>query len=295
MTATDDAATRERLLAELPDIPRWLETRWMLSLGSTELTGLDRVGTASGEGGADPISFLMGLILTSGGSEAKEDGGFIVRDPPSGIVSVVGRPAAVAIQEAVARNESGGDVIAQVENADYVDEALSHRRERTTAKLHLLLDSEKMFGPSGPETNMFGLPEMDDGRGEFEIETERAEFLSNVEVTEVEGLSDELRRELTVAALRGPVVGVRVGGRHVSFCHAEVQTETLWDVSIETLEDHRRQGYAEKAVAHLAEHMLHERNKRPMWGALETNDASLRLAAKLGFRPVDEVAVFERD
>lgn len=31
---------------------------------------------------------------------------------------------------------------------------------------------------------------------------------------------------------------------------------------------------------------------RPVWGAEETNSASLGLAKKLGFEPVDEVAVF---
>jgi len=267
----------------------------MLSLGSTELTGLDSVAMPSSGGGGDPISLLMGLILKPGGSKEEEEGGFIVRDPPSGIVSVVGRPSAEAIREAVARNEEGGDVLAQTENADHVDAALSHRWERTVVKLHLLASTDKLLGSSVPETNILGLPEMDDGRDEFEIVTERAEFLSNIEVAEVEGISDELREELTVAALRGPVVGMNVRGKHVSFCHAEVQTETMWDVSIDTLEDERRKGYAEKAVAHLAEHMLDDRRKRPMWGALETNGASLRLAAKLGFRPVDEMVLFERD
>jgi ribosomal protein S18 acetylase RimI-like enzyme len=111
---------------------------------------------------------------------------------------------------------------------------------------------------------------------------------------EVEGLPEELRRELTIAALRGAVVGMKVGGKHVSFCHAEVQSETMWDVSIDTLEEYRRRGHAEKAVAHLADHMFRNRNKRPMWGALETNEASLLLAAKLGFRAADEIVVFER-
>lgn len=154
--AVADEAARERLLAELPDIPRWLETRWMLSLGSTELTGLDSVATPSGGGGADPISLLVGMILKPGGTQAEEEGGFIVRDPPSGIMSVVGRPSAEAIKEAVARNEQGGDVIAQTENAGYVDAALSHRWERTAVKLHLLTDLEKLLGPSGPKTDMLG-------------------------------------------------------------------------------------------------------------------------------------------
>jgi RimJ/RimL family protein N-acetyltransferase len=33
--------------------------------------------------------------------------------------------------------------------------------------------------------------------------------------------------------------------------------------------------------------------KRPVWGASEDNPASWRLARKLGFAPVDELALFE--
>jgi len=36
-----------------------------------------------------------------------------------------------------------------------------------------------------------------------------------------------------------------------------------------------------------------ERGKQPVWGAMQSNAASLRLAAKLGFAPVDELVVFE--
>jgi RimJ/RimL family protein N-acetyltransferase len=33
-------------------------------------------------------------------------------------------------------------------------------------------------------------------------------------------------------------------------------------------------------------------DKRPVWGAVESNRASLGLAAKLGFRPVDTLFLF---
>jgi hypothetical protein len=32
--------------------------------------------------------------------------------------------------------------------------------------------------------------------------------------------------------------------------------------------------------------------RRPVWGALDSNLPSLRLAARLGFRPVDRLVVF---
>jgi RimJ/RimL family protein N-acetyltransferase len=35
-----------------------------------------------------------------------------------------------------------------------------------------------------------------------------------------------------------------------------------------------------------------ERGKRPVWGAEESNAASMALAAKLGFKPVERLIVF---
>lgn len=37
---------------------------------------------------------------------------------------------------------------------------------------------------------------------------------------------------------------------------------------------------------------LAEQGRMPVWGALESNTASARLAAKLGFNPVDTIIVF---
>jgi hypothetical protein len=35
--------------------------------------------------------------------------------------------------------------------------------------------------------------------------------------------------------------------------------------------------------------------KKPVWGAFESNTASMNLAAKLGFVPVDGLYVFEQE
>jgi len=72
-----------------------------------------------------------------------------------------------------------------------------------------------------------------------------------------------------------------------------VERAGLWDVSVDTLEPFRRQGYAGLCVAYVIDQMNRER-RRPVWGAVESNEASLRLASKLGFRPVDRIIVFER-
>jgi GNAT superfamily N-acetyltransferase len=112
---------------------------------------------------------------------------------------------------------------------------------------------------------------------------------------------DELRRhdlpadlleELEDGGGRGPIAAVRVDGRPVSFSYAGSRTETLWDVSIDTLEPHRRKGYAALCVTHLIRHM-HAQGKQPVWQALEDNPASWRLAEKLGFAPIDELVMVE--
>jgi predicted GNAT family acetyltransferase len=67
-------------------------------------------------------------------------------------------------------------------------------------------------------------------------------------------------------------------------------TETLWDVGIDTLEGHRRRGHAAACFHALAAWMA-GRGRQPVWSAYEDYPPSLTLAAKLGFQPVDRIAV----
>lgn len=105
-------------------------------------------------------------------------------------------------------------------------------------------------------------------------------------------VSDELRRELRMAADDGPVAAALADGEPVSFCYAGSVTETLWDISIDTVPGHRRRGCAGLCVAFMVRHMG-EQGKQPVWGAAEDNPASWRLARKLGFVPVDELALLQ--
>jgi hypothetical protein len=101
------------------------------------------------------------------------------------------------------------------------------------------------------------------------------------------GLADELRRALS----RGPVAVALDGSRPVAFCHAAYRTESWFDLSIDTLEEFRRQGFATSAAAHLIHHMLAQ-GKRPVWGALDADTASMAMAKKYGFRAVDRMMMF---
>jgi GNAT superfamily N-acetyltransferase len=100
----------------------------------------------------------------------------------------------------------------------------------------------------------------------------------------------DLAEELRGALARVPVAATFAEGRAVSFCYAGWETETLWDVSIDTLAPWRGKGYAAHAAA--AAIRLHAgRGLAPVWGALDGNEASIRVGKKLGFTPVDRIAV----
>lgn len=103
---------------------------------------------------------------------------------------------------------------------------------------------------------------------------------------------DRLRREIGAVAGRYPLFAAWVDGRAVSFCYAAFPTETLWDVSVDTLRDYRRRGLAAACFARAFE-ALSETGRRPVWGAVDSNVASLRLAERLGFRPAGKLAVLE--
>ena len=107
----------------------------------------------------------------------------------------------------------------------------------------------------------------------------------------LDGLPPDLRSELRIAAGRSPIATGLEDKRPVSFCYAAARTESLWDVAIDTLEGFRRQGHAARCVAFMTR-LMGEEGLRPVWGAEEWNQASLGLAAILGFSPVDEMVVF---
>ncbi len=83
-----------------------------------------------------------------------------------------------------------------------------------------------------------------------------------------------------------------VDGAVVAVCAAGDVTETLWDVGIDTLEGYRRQGHAATAFRALAAHMA-AAGKQPVWCAEDDNVASTALAARLGFEPVDRIAILK--
>ena len=113
---------------------------------------------------------------------------------------------------------------------------------------------------------------------------------------ELSGLKDEfpeLARELLVAMPFSSIAAFFVEDKPVSFCYSTCESESLWDVSIETLPGYQRKGFAECCARFMIQHMF-EKSKQPSWGALKSNTASLNLAKKLGFVPVAELYLFSR-
>jgi hypothetical protein len=213
-------------------------------------------------------------ILLSGACEVLGDtahGDYVVRSVDTALAAVVGRPSTGALREMAAR---GGvlEILCAEEAAAATVAALPGWRA-DPATIHVLgrTDPPRAFAP-GRDVRLVGPDEP-------------------VSLTH---LPAELRRELQAARHRSPFAIAFAGGRGVSFAYAPWQTETLFDVSIDTVASHRGRGRGAAAARLLIEHMR-ARGRQPVWGAMEGNIASLRLAARLGFVPVDRLFVVTRE
>jgi L-amino acid N-acyltransferase YncA len=117
--------------------------------------------------------------------------------------------------------------------------------------------------------------------------------LGSHEVEVLAHLPRALRRDLLAAVADSPVAGALSGGAPVSFCHAAAITETLWEVSVHTLDGYRRRGLATRAVHRL----MAELRGEGWWPvcAVEDGDApALAFARRLGFVESGRMAVFRQ-
>jgi GNAT superfamily N-acetyltransferase len=194
---------------------------------------------------------------------------FVLRDPERTVVFVVGTPPVEAVQIAAQDLGREGSVIASQDQALSLTQALPGWT-RTRIIVHSLLDTQRLPPSLAGEVD----------------------FLDPGTLDQLP-IASELLGELKDGAERSLIAATFVEKQPVAFCYAGAETESLWDISIDTLPEHRRQGYAAKCVAYMIRHMQ-IRGKQPVWQAVEENPASWRLAQKLGFVPVDELALFER-
>ncbi len=182
-------------------------------------------------------------------------------------VFVVGRPGAEALRKAIRRGQAR-EVIAPPEQADLLQDVLPGWAG-SRILLHVLPDERH-------------LPIVAYGQVGFLDASLLKQF----------AIPPALLEEFQSAALHSPIAAAFVEKQPVSFCYAGAVTEAWWDISIDTLPEHRRKGYAALCVAHMIRHMQSQ-GKQPVWAAITENPASWRLAQKLGFTPVDELVLFE--
>jgi GNAT superfamily N-acetyltransferase len=196
--------------------------------------------------------------------------------PPTGVLLQPDTRLAVVVgelRETLIRRAGGvaKEILAAPDHAEWVTAALPDWTAES-ATLHVL-----------PEFRCLPEPE-----------TGRVRLLDSSELSSIPDLPGPLLDELAVEAAAGsPIAAAFVDSRAVAFCYAGAVTETLWDVSIETLKPYRRRGFAAQCAAYLIRRLA-EDGKRPVWGAAESNEPSARLAAKLGFKPVGSLTVFAR-
>lgn len=232
------SAERDRLRSLLPDLPRWIETRDLLSCRTCPLH-------------VDP--------------QAEQPSFVVVDDVLGKMASVVGHPAAALIREAVADSR---ELLAFQENVTHVRSALPEWRAEG-AILHVL-----DRGPEAPAPPRHA-----------------TRYLRPGEVRSLNHLDPELLEELAAAEDEGVEIAAAFDGElPVAFCYAGAASETLWDVAIDTALPYRRRGFAQAAAYHVIGDQA-DRGLTPVWGALETNVASIGLARKLGFVEVDRIWV----
>jgi len=250
-------------LARVPDLARWVDTRGML------LSGFARVRFSEP---ADEYT-----------------DGFVVILEPRALVSAVGRPPARLILDAAQRLPRA-DVLCPIEDVSHTSQALPEWRENC-ALLHVLRGAMPWESEVDADTTIFvqdtapslsHLPE--------DLQREIAEALRGMPLARF-GDRIHAGRRLGPAPRPLPVAAVWADGLPVSFCYPVVQTETFWDISIDTLETYRGRGFAARAVRAMIRHMRRA-GKAPVWGALETNTASVAVARKLGFVEVGRLGVF---
>lgn len=203
---------------------------------------------------------------------ASEPGRAVIRHRRARLIAAVGRAGGGTLRRALAGLAGRWDLVAPIGELERLTALLPEWRPEPALIFELPASATAAAGgDAGADVRL----------------------LATAEPGLLDHLEGDLARDLAWALGRVPVAAAFVDGRPVSFCYAYLETETLWDVSIETLAGHRRRGLAAACARRLIGHQ-ERRGRRPVWGALESNEASRRLAARLGFRPCGRLAVLEK-
>lgn len=195
--------------------------------------------------------------------EEQDPGQFVIAASADEFGSVVGRPNLTQIQKAAAMCT---EILAFPDNIDHVRQALPDWSAESV-RVHI-----------APE----GIKEVSIDNAEYRI-------LNAGEVATFDHLPEDLLQEFKeVDEDSRPICAVFTDATAVAFCYPTSHSETLWDVSVDTLEEHRGNGFAGLAFIGMAE-LMRKQGLAPQWCAVEGNPASWKVANKLGFQQVDTI------
>jgi len=254
-------------LTRVPDLPRWIDARGMLLSGRAMVSAAPR-------------------------ADLTHDG-FVIAVRDSALAAVVGQPSSELVTETLGALAGDINVLAQMEDVKRVGLALPAWRRRI-AILHVLPGVMSWEARAEPQSRVFtreNAPRLEHVPAALKRELDDAlagRTVSRfVPGTVPQGIPFESR-------VRVPMAAGWADGRPVAFCYPVWQTETRWDVSIETLEAYRGRGLGARAARTMIRHMRTS-GRAPVWGALESNGASRALAARLGFLEAAGVVVFTEE
>lgn len=251
-------------LERVPDEPGWVDTRGMLLSGRAQ------------------VAFPQQ-------PEAAADG-FVVWVPDAALMSIVGRPPGAMIREIAGSLDGDVNALCQLADTAHVAAALGDW-QRTMAVLHTLRSRAEWEDGTEHDTRVFfahNAPPL--GHLPAQLRHELLNALSGRTIARF--VAGELpNRDLPPPLEPTPIAASFVRGLPVSFCYPVVRTEQWWDISVETIPEHRRRGHAVRAVRAMTRHMW-ESGRSPVWGATMGNVPSLTLARALGFREVARLCVF---
>jgi RimJ/RimL family protein N-acetyltransferase len=207
---------------------------------------------------------IRALLARPGSDLYVSPEGFVVSLRSAKRAAAVGKPEAHLFEAALEHVDPGWHVLVAPEDAEHVEPFLSgFTRQR--AILHVLSGATPRLEQPDPDV---------------------------IELTphDLDRVPEWLAQQLSRVIADTRIVAVQVAGVIASVAYPAWQTERLYDIAVATLGPHRRKGYGERAVRALFDQR--DEVQRPVWSASEDNLTSLRLAARLGFRPFDELVVF---
>jgi RimJ/RimL family protein N-acetyltransferase len=216
-------------------------------------------------------SYLLSNECEILGYKDRPDCSFILRIVEEELIYIVGRPDLQEIKNTISDFKERGTIIAPQVTFNWL------------APLLTAWKTERIFVYALNETHH--LPQ---------TEQINIHFLDSKDLTNSD-IDFELLEELKSALNYTDVAAVYVDDKPVSFCYASSQTETLWDVGIDTLPEYQRKGYARLCFSFMARHMKKRGKTTTVWQALESNPASWLMASKLNFTKVGELAYFAKN